>query len=175
MNTCENLLELVNPDGQIEDEEFATGYVSNFVKTVKFISSLGATIDIAEEIAQAAWARGWQRRHQLLQKQFLGSWVNTIARNLFHEHFAKSRRFSELVEFGVHSNIESTMEAGSVLAGCTPSETAMLKMYYFEGYSSQEIAESQNINPITVRVRLMRIRQNVRNRRVESSSSMVAA
>ena len=67
------------------------------------------------------------------------------------------------------------MEAGSVLAGCTPSETAMLKMYYFEGYSSQEIAESQNINPITVRVRLMRIRQNVRNRRVESSSSMVAA
>jgi len=44
-------------------------------------------VDEAEEIAQAAWVRGWEYREQLRDPGLVGYWVNSIARNLFRARF----------------------------------------------------------------------------------------
>ncbi len=175
MQVCENPESLpINP-AQISDQDFAEGYKKGFTRTAKFICSLGANPEIAEEISQAAWTRGWQHRHQLQQPQYLSSWVNTIARHLYHEHFAKARRFSELEDRSVDSNILQKLEVQGLMAECSPSEVTFLKMFYFEGYSSDEIAVSLDKSPVTVRVRLMRIRQSMRNRSLPTEELGVAA
>ncbi len=46
-------------------EAFAKEYVKGLRQTIRFLLSKGADIDLAEELAQAAWARGWEARKQL--------------------------------------------------------------------------------------------------------------
>src|SRR5882724_880374 len=64
-------------------QAFETGYSS----TRRFLLSRGAAVEDAEEIAQAAWARGWEYRDQLRDPGLVGYWVNSIARNLFRARF----------------------------------------------------------------------------------------
>jgi DNA-directed RNA polymerase specialized sigma24 family protein len=51
--------------------------------TVRFLESRGSARDSAEEIAQAAWVRGWERIEQLRDVAMVFTWVNTIALNIF--------------------------------------------------------------------------------------------
>lgn len=144
--------------------EFESAYVKSFSKTVKFIRSLGASYETAEEIAQAAWARGWQCRHQLIQRQFLVTWVNAIARNYYREFIGKANLLSELSDYGKASDIPKVLEVDSIVNRCSPLERNLLEKHYLEGYSSKEIAKQSNTNAITVRIRLMRLRRSLRER-----------
>jgi RNA polymerase sigma factor (sigma-70 family) len=152
------------PTEPIDGIEFAKVYQRSFAKTCKFVCSLGADYNTAEEIAQSAWARGWQRRHQLLQPQFLATWVHAIARNLYRESYAKARRLTELDEYGFTSNVLHKIEVEDMLSNCTKPETHFLHLVYFEGYTSEEIAARHKVSPVTIRVRLMRLRQSLRER-----------
>lgn len=153
----------------LETSEFADAYQRSFPKTFKFMQSLGANSETAEELSQAAWVKGWQCRHQLLQPQFLATWVNAIARNLYRESISRSRLSHELDDYGIHSNILRVLEVDDVISHCTEPECHLLYEHYFEGYTSAEIAVRSNVNPITVRVRLMRLRNNIRVRRTKAS------
>ncbi len=64
-------------------EAFETGYGA----TRRFLLARGAPLEEAEEIAQAAWARGWEFREQLRDPGLVSYWVNSIARNLFRARF----------------------------------------------------------------------------------------
>ena len=77
------LLGLVSMHGNSYAEAFQNG----FGATRRFLVSRGAPIDEAEEIAQAAWARGWEYRAQLRDPGLVSYWVNSIARNLFRARF----------------------------------------------------------------------------------------
>src|SRR5215472_16055694 len=68
-------------------EDYANAFQSGYGATRRFLISRGAPTDEAEEIAQAAWARGWEYREQLRDPGLVGYWVNSIARNLFRARF----------------------------------------------------------------------------------------
>ena len=48
------------------------------------------------------------------------------------------------------------------LAICDERERAMLRERYIEGYSSAEVASRHGMNPVTVRVKLMRAKRRLR-------------
>ena len=56
------------------------------------VQTLFAGTATAEESAQAAWARGWEKRNHLKEAQRLVQWVNTIALNIFRGRYRKESR-----------------------------------------------------------------------------------
>ena len=159
----------------IEEAEFALAYKSGFMTTFRFIKSLGANREMAEEVAQAAWVRGWQCRAQLQHSELIVSWVSTIAKNLFLSMILINRRFSELEEAAAPCRMLRTLEADFVMQECTEFESRMLTMYYLEGYTALEIARMENLCATSVRVRLMRIRRSLRERMAIQHCSSVNA
>ena len=67
--------------------EYADAFQNGYSATRRFLLSRGAAIEEAEEIAQAAWVRGWEYRDQLRDPSMVSFWVNSIARNLFRARF----------------------------------------------------------------------------------------
>ncbi|MFN9456802.1 MAG: RNA polymerase sigma factor, partial [Acidobacteriota bacterium] len=92
MGTCNPHLAVLTAN------QFAAAYRGFFHQTVNYLRASGSNAERAEEIAQAAWARGWECREQLRDVSAVQSWVCTIARNLRHMDFRKARTMQNLTE-----------------------------------------------------------------------------
>ena len=71
----------------MERKDYGEAFLRCYGATRRYLLASGAAIDEAEEIAQAAWVRGWEYRDQLRDPAMVGFWVNSIARNLFRARF----------------------------------------------------------------------------------------
>ena len=144
-------------------EDYARAYQDGFSKTVRFLAANGASMEMAEEVAQAAWARGWERLGQLRHIQALSYWINSIAKNLLRSNFRKQQSSTELLETSlVESPLESELiDAHRMFAGCTEQEKKLLVLYYVEGYTSQELSGTFGLSAVGVRVRLTRLKRNL--------------
>jgi RNA polymerase sigma factor (sigma-70 family) len=140
-------------------QAFETGYGS----TRRFLLARGAPLEEAEEIAQAAWARGWEFRDQLRDPGLVSFWVNSIARNLFRARFRAPIQTSIEDGNAVYSLDVDAIELGRLLDRC-PERDRHLLQQSLEGYSAEEIAETEGITPTGIRVRLLRIRQALRGK-----------
>lgn len=144
--------------------DFACAYQVGLRNTSRYLRAVGANSATAEEIAQAAWARGWQYRQQVANPLAIVAWVNTIARNLYWLSLAQQKRLAEVVDRQVDSCLLRSIEVKQIFRLCSPLETKLLRLFYLEGYSTLEIAHSEGMSASTVRVRLMRLRGSLRVR-----------
>jgi RNA polymerase sigma-70 factor, ECF subfamily len=144
--------------------QFGMAYTEGFHRTVCFLSSKGLSDAEAEEIAQAAWTRGWERRHQLRDEAMLFTWVNSIAFNLFRNQFRRNARHTELPEIpdGRPFSAPARTDLRSLLARCDRLDRTLLWMQYVEGRTSAEIARWIGMKPATVRIRIMRAKVRLR-------------
>jgi len=148
----------------LDESNYASAYKKGFNVTLRSVRYLGANAETAEEVAQAAWVRGWQCRKQLLCPDLVGAWVNAIARNLYRSVIRLEKRFLQLEDLAAPAKSFNIMDAGILIENCSELDSRMLKMYYLEGYSTGEIANKENVCPTSVRVRLMRIRRRLREK-----------
>ena len=154
----------MNIDTEFTQEQFAAAYGRGFSRTVRFLQSSGVQHELAEEIAQAAWSRGWECRSQLKNPAAVGVWVNSIAKNLLRVDFRRRKAVEELTEDSATTIActDSTMLA-ELLAHCTDEDRMLLVRHYMEGWSSNELAPALGISPVSVRVRLLRIKNSLRD------------
>jgi DNA-directed RNA polymerase specialized sigma24 family protein len=146
----------------ITREHYAAAYAVGFPRTACFLLSRGCSPALAEEIAQAAWARGWEHHSKLREPEKVVHWVNTIAFNLFRSEFR--RREVTVLTPDVPMAPQTgpgAIDAQRILAQCSPTERTLLHNHYSAGYTSAEIAQRMNCSAITVRVRLMRLRRRL--------------
>ena len=137
-------------------------FESGYTATRRFLMSRGAAIDEAEEIAQAAWVRGWECREQLRDPLLVGFWVNSIARNLFRARFRLPQESPiEDVSATYSINLEA-LEVRLLLERCSVRDRDLL-LKSLEGYSAEEMAEGSGVTSTGIRVRLLRIRQGLRH------------
>ena len=147
----------------MKGNEYARAFETGFPATLRFLLSRGAAVEEAEEIAQAAWVRGWEYRDQLRDPGLVGFWVNSIARNLFRAKFrAKVMAPMDGVEAPYTMNLEE-IELNRLLERCSGRDRQLLQQS-LEGYSAEEIARAEGITSTGIRVRLLRIRQSLRHR-----------
>lgn len=146
----------------MEKNEYANAFENGYAATRRFLLSRGAALEEADEIAQAAWARGWEYREQLRDPSLVGYWVNSIARNLFRARFRTAPTTSlENVEPAYNMGLEKSLELKRMLDRCSDRDRDLLEKS-LDGYSAEEIAKTEGISSTGIRVRLLRIRQSLR-------------
>lgn len=142
--------------------EYADAFQKGYSATRRFLLSRGAALDEAEEIAQAAWVRGWEYRAQLRDPSMVNFWVNSIARNLFRARFRTPPVIPlEGIDPSYSMSLEEQIEVRRMLERCPPRDRALLQKS-LEGYSAEEIARDEGISSTGIRVRMLRIRQGIR-------------
>ena len=148
-------------------DAFRRAYQRGFRKTVRFVGSRGIHPAQAEETAQAAWTKGWQRRAQLRDPKKIVPWINTIALNLLRGTKRKQSREEELVEMPDHRSRHAAMsakvDAGRLLRHCDPTDRKLLGLHHLEGHTTSEAGRRCGLKPTAARVRLMRVRRRLRN------------
>jgi DNA-directed RNA polymerase specialized sigma24 family protein len=160
----------------MRQDEYGVAFESGYNTTRRYLLAHGAPVEEAEEIAQAAWARGWEYRSQLRDPRMLGFWVNSIARNLFRARFRGPLKVPIEGLSPSYTMDLASFELRRLLERCSRRDRRLLEQT-FEGYSTEEIARGAGITPTGIRVRLLRIRQSLREQttKVQQQPAVSAA
>ncbi len=143
--------------------EYGDAFAAGYTATRRFLLAHGAPTEDAEEIAQAAWVRGWEYRDQLRDPGLINFWVNSIARNLLRARFRRPLTIRLEDSNPSYTMDQEALELHLMLECCPRRDRAVLEQS-LKGFSSEEIARSVGISSTGVRVRLLRIRQSLRQR-----------
>ena len=147
----------------LSQHDFGNAFTEGYQMTFRFLLSKGAPSDVAEELAQSAWAKGWECRAQLRTPTTLGAWVNSIAKNLLKNRLRFVHHPEALGRAATDDSSEPNIDLESLINRCDRVDAAILHGYYVEGYTTNEIAERIGMCPVAVRVRLHRVRRSLRS------------
>lgn len=144
-------------------DRYGLAYQQGFRKTVRVLRSRGASAENAEDVAQAAWMRGWQKLSQLRDSEMVVSWVNAIAIN-FHRRFGqREARLQPLPDLCGPIGVDSArLDAARILEHCRPGDRLLFEQQ-LNGLTTPEIAEKQGVSAAAIRLRFMRARRTVRS------------
>src|SRR5689334_19561905 len=136
--------------------EYSDAFQNGYSATRRFLLSRGAALDEAEEIAQAAWARGWEYRDQLRDPSMVSFWVNSIARNLFRARFRSPALLPmEGVDPSYTMSLEDQIEVLCILDMYAHRDRDLLDKS-LDSYLADEIAQYQVIRSIMYRIFMLR-------------------
>ena len=148
------------------DESYAEAYQAGFSGTIRLLVCKGLHIEEAEEVAQAAWVRGWEAKHQLRNDARVAPWVNTIAINTMFNRKRRARWTEPLHEAaatGSHGRpAVARIDAERLLARCAPLDRSLLLNRYESGMEMDEIAQLHGMTSVATRVRIHRARVALR-------------
>lgn len=146
-------------------EEYGNAYQRGFNLTVRFLVSRGLSYDSAQETAQAAWAKGWERLGQLRDSNMVLTWMNSIALNIHRSYIRREPLTQALPELSTSPKINlAAIDVRRILKCCKHNDRMVLQRHYLEGYKVQEIAQQQGWTETAVRIRLLRARRTVGKR-----------
>lgn len=158
-------------------EEYGAAYQKGYNLTVRFLISRGLSYDSAQETAQAAWAKGWERLGQLRDANMVLTWMNSIALNIHRSFIRREPLLQTLPELPTPPKINlAAIDVRRILKCCKTNDRMVLQRHYLEGYKVQEIANSQGWTETAVRIRLLRARRSVGKRlgrRLEPAAAAV--
>jgi DNA-directed RNA polymerase specialized sigma24 family protein len=127
-------------------------------------------MDTAEDFAQAAWLRGWQKLDQLRDEGMVGSWINAIAVNYHRRGGQDLARYQALPELCGHVGVDlAPIETARILEFCRPRER-MLFEQQLDGLTTEEIAKKQGVSATAIRIRFLRARRAVRAKAEQRAS-----
>jgi hypothetical protein len=78
--------------------EYGQAYQVGFASTVRLLVARGVEASQAEELAQEAWARGWEKTLQGTQPLLIRTWINITAIHLSSAEKISDRWSQPLVE-----------------------------------------------------------------------------
>jgi RNA polymerase sigma factor (sigma-70 family) len=148
---------------------FGESYVKGFRRTEALLRGRGAKPDVAQELAQAAWAKTWQCLLQLRDDRRILQFVNTIAIRLFLDEVARNRRLTELIPAVSDVRIPPAadlrrIDLRNALRKCPACQRTLLETVYLrnEDRSTAEIAAALRITEEALHHRLSRARRTLR-------------
>ena len=146
-------------------EEFGVAYKRGYNTTVRFLVSRGVSYDSAQETAQAAWVKGWERLSQLRDPSMVLTWMNSIALNLHRSCMRREPFLQTLPELSTPPKVNlAAIDVRRILKTCRKNDRMVLQRHYLEGYKVQEIAQANGWTETAVRIRLLRARRAVYKR-----------
>jgi RNA polymerase sigma-70 factor (ECF subfamily) len=123
----------------------------------------------AEDLLQECLVRGYERIDQLLKSANIRAWLFRIMYTVFvnRYHYESHRRSVELLENDAHSacSAERDLEIAAVrraVKDLSERQREVVEFFYFDELSLEEIAEITETNVNTVKQRLFRARNVLR-------------
>jgi DNA-directed RNA polymerase specialized sigma24 family protein len=145
-------------------EEYGNAYERGFTLTVRFLVSRGLFTDAAEETAQAAWTKGWERLAQLRNESMLMTWVNSIALNLYRS-IRRKPLLQPLPDLSAPPKVNlAAIDINRLLLHCKLADRVVLQRRYLEGWGIRDIARVHGWTETAVRIRLVRARRSAKAR-----------
>ncbi|MFZ3339232.1 MAG: hypothetical protein WA213_00010 [Terriglobales bacterium] len=145
-------------------EGYGEAFHKGFARTIRFLQSRGASCDRAEEVAQAAWTKGWERLTQLRDDRLVGPWVNAIAFNELRQAIRRDAFEAPLKEVSGQIGVDcAAIDAASIVKRCHPREEVLFK-HLLHDFTTGELAASLGASRTAIRIRLLRARRLVRHR-----------
>jgi RNA polymerase sigma factor (sigma-70 family) len=143
-------------------EGYGQAYQHGFDKTIRFLRSRGVAPDLAGDVAQAAWVKGWERLSQLRNESMVTTWVNAIAINVYRSVLRREKPTAALDHLATRAELNvAAIDVVRILEFCTPRDRALLELQ-LEGATAGEIAQKHGVTVSAVRIRLLRARRTVR-------------
>lgn len=143
-------------------EEYGSAYKCGFVRTVRLLVARGLSWDSAQETAQAAWVRGWEKRGQLRDAKTVMKWINTIALNMYRTSLRREPLFQEIPDLVAPPETHlAAIDVQLMLRTCKKNDRIVLQSYYLEDCNPKEIALAHGVSVAAIRLRLLRARRGV--------------
>jgi RNA polymerase sigma factor (sigma-70 family) len=141
-------------------EEYGSAYKNGLVRTVRLLVARGLSWDAAQETAQAAWVRGWEKRGQLRDANTVMKWINTIALNMYRTSLRREPFLQDVPEVPAPPERHlAAIDVQLILEICKKKDRIILQSYYLEDCKSEEIALAQGVSVAAIRLRLLRARR----------------
>ncbi|MGD0296042.1 MAG: sigma-70 family RNA polymerase sigma factor [Bryobacteraceae bacterium] len=141
-------------------EEYGSAYRKGFIRTVRLLITRGLSCDGAQETAQAAWVRGWERLGQLRDPNMVVTWINTIALNMYRTNLRREPFSQELPEVPTPPAVNlAAIDVQRILKICKKKDRLVLQRRYLEEHEVREIAHAHGWSETAVRIRLLRARR----------------
>ena len=124
-------------------EEYGSAYKKGFILTTRLLVTRGMSWDGAQETAQAAWVKGWEKRGQLRDSKTVVRWINTIALNIFRTNLRHEPFLEELPELAAPPEKHlAAIDVQLKLRTCKKTDRIVLQSYYLEDHRTEEIARA---------------------------------
>ena len=150
----------------MEQELYASDYQNGLSCTIRLLLSKGLMKEEAEELAQAAWVRGWEAKHQLQQTERVIPWVNSIAINAMYNQKRRAKRMEQLDDnravMAAPVSVPAKIDAAKLLDRCSPLDRSLILHRFVGGYVMSEIAKIHGISTVATRVRIHRAKAALR-------------
>ena len=138
--------------------------------TVRFLRSRGVTRDLIDDVAQAAWVKGWERLSQLRKESMVTTWVNSIAINVYRSVLRREKPTEVLTDFPARGGLNiAAIDVVRILEFCPPRDRALLELH-MQGATAPEIAQKHGVTVTAIRLRLLRARRAARFRAEKKSA-----
>jgi len=128
------------------------------------LGMLGDSHD-AEDIAQQALLKGFTDINELRDSEQFGPWIGRIAKNLCIDFIRRQKRKRNALLQRAKAdrrNSKQYPELEGALAKLPEEHRLALMLYYFDGRSTENIAETFNISEAAVHARMSRARKQLR-------------
>jgi RNA polymerase sigma-70 factor (ECF subfamily) len=148
----------------ITTESYGRIYQEAHERTIRFLLSRGVPSAMADDIAQSAWLRGWERLSQLRDERMLVTWVNTIALNQYRRAVRRQRSqqvIQEPIDGRTTAINLAAIDVAKALHLCRPPQRELLKAEMV-GLTAKEIARAQGVTEQSIRLRFFRARRSAR-------------
>jgi RNA polymerase sigma factor (sigma-70 family) len=124
--------------------------------------------DLANDVAQSAWAAAWRNRSRLREPEKVRGWLLTIAANEARRSLRR-RRMRQLIPLAEERGRtvparqpDDQIDLIQAIQRLRPRDREILARRYALGETSQEIAEQVGMSDSGVRVRIGRLLQMLR-------------
>jgi RNA polymerase sigma factor (sigma-70 family) len=126
---------------------------------------------IADEATQSAWVIAWKRLGDVRDEEHLRPWLVTVAANEAKQLLRKRRRRAEVEIAADAAHVPGGSDPASAvvdidtraaMARLDPDDRALLALRYLAGFDSNELAQALGMKPGTVRQRLRRLLERLR-------------
>lgn len=118
-----------------------------------------------EDAVQEGLARAWRKRGQLREEGYLQTWLVRILLNVCHDMQRRGQRMVPTAE--IELPVQDTSPDGALreaLLALPEKYRLPILLYYLEGYSLRQVAQMLRIPENTVKTRLSRGRQQLKER-----------